>query len=147
MSERPFLTSVVLPCLNERESIAGCVTEQHAAREGMFADVAEPFLDGVAEPSDERLATRGMAKPDFAEPAVVQIDELGVDVGLRLEMVVEHRDRNAGASGDLLDAGPLVPALGEHGVGRVDEETPPLRGGHSFAHSGRLGHNLVKTRL
>jgi len=127
--------------------VAGRVLEEHLPGEGMRLDVGEPRVQGTRQADLDRLVTDEMAGPDGPQVGVVALQEPAVHGQLGLEVVVEDGRRDAGASRDLVDRGPVGAALREEIAGGELDELASRVGSHPAARRWGLAlTNLVELR-
>ena len=72
-----------------------------------------------------RVGDAGGGPVDHVAPALEDLARRGLEqLVLALEVVVERSEADVGRLGDLLDAGPFSPPLGDQSDGRVDQSLP-----------------------
>jgi hypothetical protein len=96
----------------------------------MRLDVGEPGVERAGDANVGALVAGQMRGPHRAHLAQVALQQPLVQVRLRLEVVVDHRGRDARAPRDLVDRRRLIAALGEHLRRRRLDHGAALRGAH-----------------
>ena len=87
----------------------------------MLLDVARPGVERARHAHLGRLVAAELLAPHRQQLVAGALEQPPVQVELRVEVVVDHRRRDARAARDLVHARAVVAALGEH-----------LRGGRSM---------------
>jgi hypothetical protein len=114
--------------------VAGRVPKQHSPGKRVRLDVGEPCLErapGLLGPG----ACPGcqMMHPDVTELREMLLEQPTMQVLLGAEVVVDDRNRNAGAAGDLADRSSVVALFGEQLGCRLLDELSSRLGSQSTA--------------
>ena len=97
-------------------------------------------VEGV-EPDGEAGSTLGPGDLDrlaqaLEEPAGVLLEQLGVELLLGGEVLLDERLGDAARAGDVVDRGGVVAALREDREGRLEDRGAPLLAAEALAGSG-----------
>jgi hypothetical protein len=98
--------------------------------------VLDEAVEGVEphlEPGRRGLPGAGDRREAVEELAGVEVEELGEEVLLRLEVLVDERLRDPCLARDVVDRGGVVPTLGDDAQGGVEDGGPALLAGETLA--------------
>ena len=92
----------------------------------MRLEVGEPRVERTRHALGHRVVAGQVLAPDLAQPGVVALEQVHVEVLLGGEVVVDDRGRDARPAGDLVHRRAAIAALGEDLGGRALDHVAAL---------------------